>query len=162
MSQNDDLAFFDAGLFIGAILLGDPRGPEAYPIVEEARRGNFRACTSVGVLSEVYAALTWTGNSAPYTPAEAARSVRELVEPPSAIEVLSDSLDAALRHLRLAESHTLTARRIHDARHAATALSRGVSLVYTYDPDDWRDFTADGIVIAGPPSTLARLLPPIS
>ncbi|MCX6379950.1 MAG: hypothetical protein NT023_10820 [Armatimonadetes bacterium] len=48
-------------------------------------------------------------------------------------------------------------RRIHDARHAATALQNGITQVYTYDPLDWRDFVSDGIVLAGPPSTMARL-----
>ena len=120
MDPNDDCKFLDAGMFIGAVLLGDPRHAEAYPLVEAARRGEFRACTSAGILSEVYAALTWAGATAPHTPADAAHSVRELVEPPSAIEVLQDGLEVSLRHLRLAEAHNLTARRIHDARHAAT------------------------------------------
>ena len=53
--------FLDAGLFIGALLAGDPRHAEARGIVEAARRGELAACTSVGVLAEVYAALTWVG-----------------------------------------------------------------------------------------------------
>jgi len=93
----------------------------------------------------------------PYTPDEAARSIRDLIEPSSAIRVLSDGLEAALLHLEIASRLHLTARRIHDARHAATALQNRVTHVYTYDPDDWSDFLPDGIVIAGPPSTLARL-----
>jgi predicted nucleic acid-binding protein len=159
MTPADERHFIDAGIFIGAILLGDPRHSEAYPLVEAARRGEFRSCTSVGVLSEVYGALTWTGSVTPHTPADAARSVGELVQPPSAIEVLQDGLEVSLLHLQLAERHRLTARRIHDARHAATALYNNVSRVYTYDPADWRDFLAEGIVIAGPPSTLAALAP---
>jgi predicted nucleic acid-binding protein len=79
------------------------------------------------------------------------------VEPPSAIIVLSDSLDAGLLHLEMAGKYKLTARRIHDARHAATALQNGISRVITYDPVDWQDFAAEGIVISGPPTTLARL-----
>jgi len=54
--------FLDAGLLVGAIMQDDPREPEASPIIEAARRGDILACTSVGVLSEVYAALTWSGN----------------------------------------------------------------------------------------------------
>jgi predicted nucleic acid-binding protein len=79
------------------------------------------------------------------------------VEPPSAIEVLQDGFEVSLLHLQLAERHHLTARSIHDARHAATALHNNVTHVYTYDPADWHDFLADGIVIVGPPSTLAAL-----
>jgi predicted nucleic acid-binding protein len=79
MTPAGDQHFLDAGRFIGAILLGDPRHSEAYPLLEAARRGDFRSCTSVGVLSEVYGALTWTGSATPHTPADAARSVRELV-----------------------------------------------------------------------------------
>jgi len=56
--------------------------------------------------------------------------------------------------LELAARHGLTARRIHDARHAATALVCGVCRVFTYDIDDLRIFSPDGIVIAGPPSVL--------
>lgn len=148
--------FLDAGIFIGAILLGDARHSEAYPLIEAARRGDFLSCTSVGVLSEVYGALTWTRSVKPHTPTDA-RSVRELVEPPSAIEVLQDGFEVGLLHLQLAERHHLTARRIHDARHAATALHNNVTNVYTYDTADWHDFLADGIVIVGPPSTLAGL-----
>src|SRR5439155_6821131 len=159
MIPADERKFLDAGIFIGAILLGDPRHSEAYPLVEAARHGDFRSCTSVGVLSEVYAALTWTGTVTPHTPADAARSVRELVEQPSAIEVLQDGFEVSLLHLRLAEQHHLTARRIHDARHAATALHNNVTHVYTYDPADAHDFLADGIVIAGRPSTLASHAP---
>ncbi len=33
-----DLVFLDAGVFIGALLSGDPRHTEARPIVEAARR----------------------------------------------------------------------------------------------------------------------------
>ncbi len=138
-------------------LLADPRGSEALPLVEAGRHGHLRVCTSAGVLSEVYAALTWTGGPSPHAPQDAARVVANLVEPPSAITVLPDGLDPALSHLRWAGLLGLTARRIHDARHAATALHHGVRRIYTYDPDDWLYFAECGLTIAGPPSTLARL-----
>jgi predicted nucleic acid-binding protein len=50
---------FDAGMFIGALLRDDPRHAEARTLVEAARRGDIRACTTASILSEVYAALTW-------------------------------------------------------------------------------------------------------
>jgi hypothetical protein len=62
-----------------------------------------------------------------------------------------------LRTLALAAHHQLTARRIHDARHAATALVAGIMSVYTYDIEDWQVFGADGLRIVGPPTTMARL-----
>jgi len=49
---------FDAGLFIGALLQDDPRHAEARPLVEAARKGEISVCTTTGILSEVYAALT--------------------------------------------------------------------------------------------------------
>jgi len=153
----DEEIFLDAGVFIGAIMKADIREPEAYPLIEAARNGDIRACTTVSILSEVYAALTWAKAPFPLTPEEARSAITELVAPPSPVRVLSDGLDAALLHVEIASRLNLTARRIHDARHAATALQNGVTHVYTYDPDDWNDFAADGIVIAGPPSTLARL-----
>jgi predicted nucleic acid-binding protein len=107
-------------------------------------------------LSEVYAALTWTGAQPPCTPAEAASAVVRLIEPPSAIEVLPDGPEVAVLHLRLAATHQLTARRIHDARHAATALQHGVTEVFTYDAADWAIFAAEGVAISGPPSILSR------
>jgi hypothetical protein len=58
MIPADERQFLDAGIFIGAVMLGASPHSEAYPLVESARRGDFRACTSVGVLSEVYGALT--------------------------------------------------------------------------------------------------------
>lgn len=149
------MIFLDAGIFIGALLGGDPRHAEAYPIVEAARRGELEACTSAGVLSEVYAALTWSGAQPPQTPEVASQVVRLLVEPPSAIAVLPTDLSGMLKMLEIAANHQLTARRVHDARHAATALVAGVNQVYTYDIDDWRIFQSDGITIVGPPSVLA-------
>ena len=54
--------------------------------------------------------------------------------------------------MELSEKHKLTARRVHDARHAATALVNGVKSIFTYDTNDWQIFEADGLTIAGPPS----------
>ena len=162
MNQSNEYAFFDAGMFIGALNRGDPRFMEAYPMVEAARRGDLAACTSTGILSEVYAALTWVGAAPPHSPATAAQAIARIIEPPSNIRVLPDGLDAALLHLQLAKRHNLTARRIHAARRAATALHHQVRSIYTYDLGDWRDFIVDGIVIVGPPSTLARLPSPLA
>ncbi|HZS44338.1 MAG TPA: hypothetical protein VFC63_04500 [Blastocatellia bacterium] len=59
--------------------------------------------------------------------------------------------------LRLAASHQLTARRVHDARHASAAIASGIMSVFTYDAADWTIFEPDGLRIIGPASTLARL-----
>lgn len=149
--------FLDAGVFIGALLKEDRRHGEARVLVEAARKMEFIACTSAGVLSEVYGALTWVQADPPHSPSEAEKAITALVEPPSAIRVLGDGLGVSLRTLKLASSHNLTARRIHDARHAATALEAGVTSVYTYDVDDWKVFESDGIRIVGPSSTLEKL-----
>lgn len=151
MSKND-LVFLDAGIFIGALLSQDPRHTEARPIVEAARCGRLLACTSVGVLSEVYAALTWIGSQPPQPPKIASEAVRLLVDEPSQIIVLATNLQASLKMLEIASVQQLTARRIHDARHAATALVAGVYQVYTYDPEDWQLFYPYGIKIVGPDS----------
>lgn len=147
----------DAGLLIGALLSGDPRHQEARPIVEAARRGEIHTCTTPSILSEVYGALTWEKAQPCHEPEEAATAVRLLVEAPSAIQVLEAGPDTALLALDLAASHKLRARRIHDARHAATALIARVHQVYTYDADDWKVFEMDGLHVAGPQSTLVRL-----
>ena len=147
----------DAGVFIGALLQGDPRHHEARPLVEQARRGTISACTTPGILSEVYGALTWEKAQPRHPPAEAARAVRLLVELPSAIKVIEENLEVILRTLDLAANHNLTARRVHDARHAAAALVAGVQEVYTYDADDWRLFEPDGLIITGPESVLAQI-----
>jgi predicted nucleic acid-binding protein len=152
-----EAVLLDAGVFIGALLKGDPRHAEARPLVEHARQGTLPACTTTGILSEVYGALTWEQAVPRHAPAAAAAAVRLLVEPPSAIVVLGEGVEVALRTLALAAQHRLTARRIHDARHAATALVSGILAVYTYDIDDWQDFEADGLRIVGPPTTMARI-----
>jgi predicted nucleic acid-binding protein len=157
MSNAVDLILFDAGMFIGALLQGDSRHAEARPLIEAARRGKIHACTTPSILSEVYGALTWEKAQPHHEPEEAAKAVRLLVEPPSAIRVLDAELEVALRTLELAAAHRLTARRVHDARHASAALLAGVHSVYTYDPEDWRVFEANGLRIAGPVSTLAWL-----
>jgi predicted nucleic acid-binding protein len=150
-------ALFDAGMFIAALLKGDPRHAEARPLVEAAREGTIPACTTASILSEVYAALTWEQAQPRHEPRQAAEAVRLLVEPPSAIDVLASGPQVALTSLALAASHNLTARRVHDARHAATAMAAGVRSVYTYDVTDWEPFAPDGLEIAGPPSSLRRL-----
>ncbi len=156
-STKEEYVLFDAGVLIGALLTGDTRHAEARPLVEAARRGDILACTTTGILSEVYAALTWQQAEPPHDPEQAAEAVRLLVEPPSMIRILSDDQDVALRMLELAASQHLRARRVHDARHAAAAIVAGVRLVYTYDADDWESFEGYGLRIAGPVTTLARL-----
>ena len=157
LSTEDEYVLFDAGVFIGALLTGDSRHTEARPLVEAARRGDILACTTTGILSEVYAALTWQQAQPPHGPEQAADAVRLLVEPPSMIRILSDGQDVALKMLELAAAHQLRARRVHDARHAAAAILNGITSVYTYDSDDWKSFEADGLSIAGPATTLVRL-----
>ena len=146
----DNWILFDAGLFIGALLDGDSRHEEAFVAVEAARKGDILACTTTSILSEVYAALTWVKAMPPHSPADAASAVRSLIDPPSQIQILSDDANVSLVMLHLAEKHNLTARRVHDARHAATALVHGVSDVYTYDVSDWKVFETDGVSIVGP------------
>jgi len=156
-STDDEYVLFDAGVFIGALLTGDPRHTEARPLVEAARRGDILACTTTGILSEVYAALTWQQAQPHHEPEQAAEAVRLLVEPPSLIRILPDGQDVALRMLELATSHQLRARRVHDARHAAAAIVAGVKSVFTYDAEDWESFEGDGLSVAGPSTTLAHL-----
>ena|ERR1700755_549374 len=156
-STEDEYVLFDAGIFIGALLAGDSRHAEARPLVEAARRGDMLACTTTGILSEVYAALTWQQAQPPHDPEQAAEAVRLLVEPPSMIRVLPDNQEAALRMLELAAKQQLRARRVHDARHAAAAIVAGIESVFTYDVEDWESFEGDGLSIVGPPTTLARL-----
>jgi predicted nucleic acid-binding protein len=146
----------DAGIFIGALLQGDPRHQEARLLVERARRGELRACTTAGILSEVYGALTWEKAQPRHPPAQAANAVRLLVEPPSALDVLEENKDVILRALELAAKHNLTARRVHDARHAAAALTAGVWQVYTYDVGDWKLFAMHGLQVIGPESVLTH------
>ncbi len=153
MTHNEQI-LFDAGMFIGALLKDDPRHAEARPLVEAARSGDTPACTTIGILSEVYAALTWVGAQPRHSPATAAEAVGLLIQPPSGIVLLEDGLDAAILMLSLAADQALTARRIHDARHAAMALTSEVSRVYTYDVGDWKRFESAGLRIAGPESAL--------
>jgi predicted nucleic acid-binding protein len=155
--MESDSVLFDAGIFIGALLLGDPRHAEARSLVEAARRGDTAACTTAGILSEVYAALTWLHAEPPHTPQEAADAVDSLIEPPSMIRVLETNQLVALHAMKLASAHQLRARRVHDARHAAAAIVAGISRVFTYDAEDWKVFDVDGLSIEGPASTLSRL-----
>jgi predicted nucleic acid-binding protein len=101
MNDQGHLILFDAGIFIGALLKEDPRHTEAYTIVGEARQGTINACTTVSILSEVYAALTWVIANPQHQPSEAAEAVRLLFEPPSLIHVLRDGIDVSLKMLEL-------------------------------------------------------------
>src|SRR5438270_9465454 len=126
-STEDEYVLFDAGVFIGALLTGDSQHTEARPLVEAARRGDILACTTTGILSEVYAALTWQQAQPPHDPEQAAEAVRLLAEPPSMIRILPDSQEVTIRMLELAAAHQLRARRVHDARHAAAAIIGSVT-----------------------------------
>lgn len=149
--------FFDAGLFIAAILKGDARHAEARGIVEAARSGEVSGVTSAGILSETFAALTCERAVPRHSPAEAARAIRLLIAPPSAIRVLPTDVRVALKAIELAAAHGLTSRRVHDARHAAVALVSDITQVCTYDINDWKAFDAQGLRIVGPPSVLDSL-----
>jgi len=130
MNQNEKI-FLDAGVFIGALLEGDSRHSEARIIVERARRGELFAYTTVGILSEVYAALTWINAQPPHSPSEAEEAVRLLVEPPSEIKIISDNLNIGLKMLEFSKQYGLKAREIHDARHAVTSLMNGITTILT-------------------------------
>jgi predicted nucleic acid-binding protein len=104
-SIEDKYVLFNAGIFIDALLTGDSRHAEARPLVEAARRGDMLACTTTGILSEVYAALTWQQAQPPHDPVQAGKAVRLLVEPPSMTRILSDNQEVAIRMLKLAASH---------------------------------------------------------
>lgn len=150
--------FFDAGMFIGALLKGDARHGEALTLLESARRGDLRASTSTGILCEVYAGLTHVEATPRHTPREAAAAIRRVLERPSEIRILAEKgFETTYQMLSLLEANELRARKVHDARHAATALGAGVRSVYTYDPDDWKRFEAHGLMIAGPPSIMQKL-----
>jgi predicted nucleic acid-binding protein len=150
------LIFFDAGLFIAALLTGDPRHAEARSLVERARHGEISVCTTPSILSEVYAALTWEGAQPPQAPAIAARAVQLLVAPPSAIRVLVEDQATITRALDLSSRYSLTARRVHDARHAAAAIAANATEIFTYDLNDWKFFAPEGLRMAGPPSMVDR------
>ncbi len=156
-STEEEYVLFDAGVFIGALLTGDSRHIEARPLVKAARRGDVLACTTTGILSEVYAALTGSRPSRLMIRSRLRRLCGCWLKPPSMIRILPDGRDVALRMVELAASHQLRARRVHDARHAAAAIVAGITLVYTYNSDDWESFESNGLSIAGPISTQARL-----
>ena len=54
-SQVPARILIDAGVFIAALLEGDPRHEEARPLVEQAPRGHVFTCTTAGILSECMA-----------------------------------------------------------------------------------------------------------
>ena len=136
---------------------GDVRHDEARTLVERARRGELVSCTTASILSEVYGALTWEKAEPRHDPLEAASAVRSTGRIAVCYRSLERRSDCHPRALELAAMHRLTARRVHDARHAAAALSAGVAFVYTYDAGDWKVFETDGLSIVGPATTIARL-----
>ncbi len=44
-----------------------------------------------------------------------------------------------------------------DPRHAAIAIKANISSVYTYDPDDWKIFGPEGLIITGPNSVCKEM-----
>ena len=97
----------------------------------------------------------WVQAQPPYSPEDAANAVRSLIEQPSAIRVVPENKATLLMALDLAVTHGLTARRTHDARHAAAALNAGITHVRTYDVSDWQVFTDDGMQVLALPENLS-------
>lgn len=158
VGEQTERHFFDAGLFIGALLNQDPRHPEALPLVEAARRGELLVCTSTGILAEVYVHLTNERAVPQHTPTEAQAAILRLIEPPSAVRIVAETgLSTAVHMLMLASVNGLRSKNVHDARHAASALGGGATSVFTYDPEDWQAFESAGLSILGPAATLKRL-----
>ncbi len=155
MPSMDLEVLLDSGMLIGALMKGDSRHFEARIIIEQARAGEINASITVGILCEVYAALTWEGATPRHPPEVAADAVMAIVNAPSKIRVLPETEPVLSRMLELARKYRLHARRIHDARHAATALTHGVVGVMTYDIADWKLFDSDGMKIVGPTSVLS-------
>lgn len=153
--END--VFIDAGLFIGALLMDDPRHAEAREIVEMARHGQLHAATTAGILCEVYAALTWERAQPQHSPDVAASTVMSIVQAPSQIKILPETSEILPKMMELARKHKLKARGIHDARHASTALVHNIQSVITYDTKDWKRFNSDGIHAIEPRSILAKM-----
>lgn len=143
-------------MFIGALLKGDPRHAEAREIVDMARHGQLAAATTVGILCEVYAALTWEQAQPRHSPAIASGAVMAIIQSPSRIRLLTETPAVLSRTMELAKKHTLKARRIHDARHAATALVHQIRHVITYDTKDWKRFIDDGLEPVVPSSLLNK------
>lgn len=110
-------------------------------VTHGGRSADRIAKRTVGILSEVYAALTWINANPPQAPEHAAIGVRLLIASPSAIRLRHTDWRAVDLMLDLAGKHRLTAHRVHDARHAATALAAGLTKVYTYDISDWQVFS---------------------
>jgi predicted nucleic acid-binding protein len=78
MTSQNEYILFDAGIFIGSLLKEDARHLESRPLVESARNGTIAVCTTTGILSEVYAALTWIKAQPTHSPKEAGLAVRLL------------------------------------------------------------------------------------
>ncbi len=147
----------DAGVFIGALLKGDSRHEGAREIVEAARAGLLSAATTTSILCEVYAALTWHMATPPHSPSTASLAVLALIVTPSVIRLIPDRLDAATLTVAVAGRYNLTARRVHDARHAATALVGGGLYASTYNVGDWTVFAPEGISVVSPAELLNAL-----
>jgi predicted nucleic acid-binding protein len=152
--END--VFIDAGLFIGALLMDDPRHAEAREIVEMSRHGKLHASTTAGMLCDVYAALTWEHAQPQHSPEVAVSTVMAIVQSPSQIQILPETPEILPKMMELARKHKLKARGIHDARHASTALIHNIRKVITYDTKDWKRFNSDGIHAIEPRSILAN------
>ena len=132
-----------------------PQHSEALSLLERVRDAQEPIAVTEGILGEIYAQLTHPKRSRAADPQQVTAEIEKLLNWPNLL-VLQPDEGATRLAFALAAREELRGQEIHDARHAAAAISVGLTRVYTYNVADWLRYFDDGLTIAGPPSSVEK------
>ena len=129
------LVFLDSNIFIYAEAREEDQYQEARSLRDRALEGEFDACISPQVLSELFSSVTHQGRKGPeqpLSPSKAAERVRRYYESEDITLICPGPQTIGLM-LSLLKVHPVSGARIHDLRIAATMIENGVTRIVTYD-----------------------------
>jgi predicted nucleic acid-binding protein len=147
---------FDTSVLVAATLSSHRHHPRAVVWLDAVSAGDIRGVVSVHALGEVWSVLTKLPITPPIAPADARRTVRDIVARfevvPLTARVYDDALDRCC-------TRGLRSGAIFDALHLVTAESAGADTMLTFNSRDFTRLSAVSVpAIVEPPDPPAVAL----
>lgn len=143
-TTDDKCCFVDTNVLLAGTDESRSYHAGALAFLESGVAGEQRLFASGQIFREylVVATRPVEANGLGLTSAAALANIREFQ---SCVQRLDENTDVAERLLRLAGTHCLTGKRIHDANIVATMEAHGLARIRTNNPDDFAPFEGIGV-----------------
>jgi uncharacterized protein len=139
MKNESDSFFVDANVLVYAAVKDDPRNEVAKALLKNPNLGTLHI--SPQIVTEFYSTITSPKRvTAPYAPLEAVEFIETLLGYEHVV-VLSISHDVPGRLLALLKANEVRGPRVFDLQIVATMLTHGVTKLFTYNGNDFRQFS---------------------